>query len=144
MGLELVSALIILRVDNMKDPNRVARIEKAIAKKYGHEAVENPRKHWNEEKEKSYQDQIKKLAEKERAFEESEEKIEVDGILISKKLLTRETIRRDCPVCDTFSFNLKDDAYMMKYDCCYKCFIQWVEGREERWETGWRPPKGDK
>ena len=128
----------------MKDPNRVARIEKAIAKKYGHEAVENPRKHWNEEKEKSYQDQIKKLAEKERAFEESEEKIEVDGILISKKLLTRETIRRDCPVCDTFSFNLKDDAYMMKYDCCYNCFIQWVDGREERWETGWRPPKGDK
>ena len=128
----------------MKDPNRVARIEKAIAKKYGHEAVENPRKHWNGEKEKSYQDQIKKLAEKERAFEESEEKIEVDGILISKKLLTRETIRRDCPVCDTFSFNLKDDAYMMKYDCCYKCFIQWVDGREERWETGWRPPKGDK
>jgi N-methylhydantoinase B/oxoprolinase/acetone carboxylase alpha subunit len=59
----------------MKDPNRVARIEKAIAKKYGHEAVENPRKHWNEEKEKSYQDQIKKLAEKERAFEESEEKL---------------------------------------------------------------------
>ena len=128
----------------MKDPNRVARIEKAIAKKYGHEAVENPRKHWNEEKEKSYQDQIKKLAEKERAFEESEEKIEVDGILISKKLLTRETIRRDCPVCDTFSFNLKDDAYMMKYDCCYECFIQWVDGREERWETGWRPPKGEK
>ena len=128
----------------MKDPNRVARIEKAIAKKYGHEAVENPRKHWNEEKEKSYQDQIKKLAEKERAFEESEEKIEVDGILISKKLLTRETIRRDCPVCDTFSFNLKDDAYMMKYDCCYECFIQWVDRREERWETGWRPPKGDK
>ena len=126
----------------MKDPNRIARIEKAIAKKYGHEAIENPRKYWNEEKEKSYQDQIKKLAEKERAFEESEEKIEVDGILISKKLLTRETIRRDCPVCDTFSFNLKDDAYMMKYDCCYKCFIQWVDGREERWETGWRPSDG--
>ena len=126
------------------DLNDIARFEKAIAKKYGPEAIENPRKHWNDEKEKSYQDQIKKLAEKERAFEESEEKIEVDGILISKKLLTRETIRRDCPVCDTFSFNLKDDAYMMKYDCCYKCFIQWVDGREERWETGWRPPKGDK
>jgi len=141
---ELASAFTILRVDNMKDPNRIARIEKAIAKKYGHETIENPRKYWNEEKEKSYQDQIKKLAEKERAFEESEEKIEVDGILISKKLLTRETIRRDCSVCDTFSFNLKDDAYMMKYDCCYKCFIQWVDGREERWETGWRPPKGDK
>lgn len=128
----------------MKDPDRIARIEKAIAKKYGHEAIENPRKFWNDEKEKSYQEQIEKVAEKERVFEESQEKEEVNGILISKKLLTREVVRRDCPVCETFSFDLKDDAYMNKYSCCYKCYIQWVDGREERWETGWRPPKGDK
>ena len=128
----------------MKDPDRIARIEKAIAKKYGHEAIENPRKFWNDEKEKSYQEQIEKVAEKERVFEESQEKEEVNGILISKKLLTREVVRRDCPVCETFSFDLKDDAYMNKYSCCYKCYIQWVDGREERWEAGWRPPKGDK
>tara|TARA_R110002020_G_scaffold159298_1_gene343011 strand:- start:462 stop:848 length:387 start_codon:yes stop_codon:yes gene_type:complete len=128
----------------MEDPNRIARFEKAIAKKYGHEAVENPRKFWNDEKEESYQKQIEKIAEKERAFEESQEKEEVNGILISKKLLTREVVRRDCPVCETFSFDLKDDAYMNKHSCCYKCYIQWVEGREERWETGWRPLKGDK
>jgi hypothetical protein len=128
----------------MEDPDRIARIEKAIAKKYGHEAIENPRKFWNDEKEKSYQEQIEKVAEKERVFEESQEKEEVNGILISKKLLTREVVRRDCPVCETFSFDLKDDAYMNKYSCCHKCYIQWVDGREERWETGWRPPKGDK
>ena len=124
--------------------NDIARFEQAIAKKYGKEAVENPRKHWNDEKEKSYQEQIKKIAEKERAFQESEEKEEVNGILISKKLLTREVVRRDCPVCETYSFDLKDDAYMNKYSCCYNCFVQWVDGREERWEAGWRPPKGDK
>ena len=45
-----------------KDPNRIARIEKAIAKKYGHETIENPRRHWNDEKEKEYQEQrIQKL-----------------------------------------------------------------------------------
>jgi hypothetical protein len=125
----------------MKDPNRVARIEQAIAKKYGHEAVENPRTHWNDKKEEEYKEQLKKLAEKESKYEESQEKIEVDGVLMSKKLLTRESIRRDCPVCETFSFNLKDDTYMNKYDCCYNCYIQWVEGREERWATGWRPLK---
>ena len=125
----------------MKDPNRVARIEQAIAKKYGHEAVENPRTHWNDKKEEEYKEQLKKLAEKESKYEESQEKIEVDGVLMSKKLLTRESTRRDCPVCETFSFNLKDDTYMNKYDCCYNCYIQWVEGREERWTTGWRPPK---
>ena len=121
----------------------IATIEQAIAKKYGAEAIDNPRKYWDDEKEKSYQEQIKEIAEKERIHQESEEKEEVDGVLISKKLLNRETTRRDCPVCKTYSFNLKDDAYMNKYDCCYNCFVQWVDGREDRWLTGWRPPKGD-
>ena len=128
----------------MKDPNRIARIEQAIAKKYGQEAVENPRTHWNDKKEEEYEEQLKKLAEKESKYEDSQEKIEVDGVLMSKKLLTRESVRRDCPVCKTFSFNLKDDTYMNRYDCCHSCYIQWVDGREERWKTGWRPPKGDK
>ncbi len=43
------------------DLNDIARFEKAIAKKYGPEAIENQRKHWNDETEKSYQDQNKKL-----------------------------------------------------------------------------------
>jgi hypothetical protein len=128
----------------VKDPNRIARFEKAISKKYGHEAIENPRKHWNDEKEEDFKEQLKKIAERERSYEESQQKEEVNGVLISKKLLTREVIRRDCPVCETFSFSLRDDAYMLKYDCCYNCYLEWVDGREERWETGWRPPKGDR
>tara|TARA_R110001583_G_scaffold148400_1_gene300302 strand:- start:279 stop:668 length:390 start_codon:yes stop_codon:yes gene_type:complete len=127
----------------MKDPNRIARIEQAVAKKYGTEAVDNPRRYWNDTKEESYQEQIKEVAKKELLHRESEEKEEVDGILVSKKLLNRETTKRSCPVCNIYSFSLKDDAYMSKYDCCYNCFIQWVEGREDRWLTGWRPPKGD-
>ena len=121
------------------DLNDIARFEKAIAKKYGPEAIENPRKHWNDEKEKSYQDQIKKLAEKELAFEEKDDKVEVDGFLISKKLLNREHTKRVCPICSTYSFKIKDDVFMKKFDCCYKCHIQWVDGREERWLSGWRP-----
>ena len=127
----------------MKDPNRIARIEKAIAQKYGAETIQNPRSFWDEEKENLYLEEIKKLSKKERAFEESEEKHEVNGILVSKKLLTKETSRRQCPVCNTYSFNTKDDTYMIRYNCCYTCYIQWVEGREERWKAGWRPPKGD-
>jgi hypothetical protein len=124
-----------------KDLNRIARIEKAIAKKYGQEAVQNPRRDWNDEKEKEYQEQLKKLALREREYEESQEKIEVNGVLMSKKLLTREVVRRNCPVCKTYSFSIKDDTYMNRYDCCYNCYIQWVESREERWITGWRPNK---
>ena len=125
----------------MDDLNRIAKIEQAIAKKYGQEAIENPRKYWDDEKEEEFRAQLKILAEKDRNYEESQEKIEVDGVLMSKKLLTRETTRRDCPVCETFSFSPRDDTYMNKYDCCYKCYIQWVESREERWMSGWRPFK---
>ena len=119
--------------------NDIARFEQAIAKKYGPEAIENPRKHWNDEKEKSYQAQIKEMAKKERQFEEKDDKVEVDGFLISKKLLNRERTKRVCPVCRAYSFKIKDDVFMKKFDCCYRCYIQWVEDREEKWLSGWRP-----
>ena len=121
------------------DLNDIARFEKAIAKKYGPESIENPRKYWDEEKEKEYLEQLKKLVEKERQNEEKDDKVELDGFLISKKLLNKESTRRICPVCKTYSFKTRDDVFMNKYDCCYKCYVHWVDGREERWETGWRP-----
>jgi len=121
------------------DLNDIAKFEQAIAKKYGPEAIENPRKYWDDEKEKSYQNQIKKLAEKERAFEEKDDKVEQDGFLISKKLLNREHTKRVCPVCKAYSFKIKDDVFMKKFDCCHECYIQWIEDREERWLSGWRP-----
>ena len=125
-----------------KDPNYVVKIEQAIAKKYGNETIQNPRGNWDEEKEKEYEEQLKKLADKEKDTEDRDEKIEVDGVLMSRKLLNRETTKRSCYVCGAYSFRIRDDVFMNKFDCCYKCHIQWVEDREERWESGWRP--GDK
>jgi len=130
-------------LDNQKDPNYIAKLEKAIKDKYGEAAIENPRKHWNDEKESDHQEQIKKLYEKEARFRSNEEKIEQDGFLIPKKLFNREVLKRTCPICEIYSFNPKDDLYMNKFDCCFKCYINWVEGREQRWETGWRPNNGD-
>ena len=57
-----------------------------------------------------------------------------------EKFLNNEN-SRECPVCGLYSFHLKDDLYMHKFECCFKCYIQYVEGREERWKTGWRPNK---
>ena len=122
-----------------KDPNFIVKLEKAISKKYGEEAIQNPRKYWDDDKEKDYQEQIKKIYEKDLRRENKNEKVEVDGVLISKKLLNKEPTRRICPVCSEYSFDIRDDVYMKKFDCCSKCYIQWVENREERWETGWRP-----
>ncbi len=122
----------------MKDQEFVLRLEKAVSEKYGKEAIENPSRNWNQDKEKDYLEQLKVLDKKEKILDESKDKVEQDGFLISKKLLNRES-NRTCPVCQTYSMKIKDDVYMNKFDCCFKCYIQWVDGREERWMSGWRP-----
>jgi len=124
-----------------KDQEYIASVEKAIAQKYGTDTIQNPKSNWTNEKEQEYLSQLKKFSENERRQQDQEEKVETNGYFISKKLLNKET-NRTCPVCDTYSFNLKDDVYMSKFECCFKCYIQWVEDREERWATGWRP-QGD-
>ncbi len=121
-----------------KDLNEVAKYELAISKKYGEESIKNPRSEWSDEKEKEYQQQIRDLYLKESKIQEKNEKIEVDGILVSKKLINKDN-NRICPTCHSYSFELRDDVYMAKFDCCFKCYIQWVEGREKRWKSGWRP-----
>ena len=54
-----------------KDPNYIAGLEKAIKKKYGDEAIENPAKHWDKEKEKDYIEQLEEFVEKQKKFEQS-------------------------------------------------------------------------
>ncbi len=120
---------------NMKDPNEIVKIEKAIAQKYGEDTIANPKHYWNEDKEKEYLNQLKEVAKKE---QQKDQKIDVGGLFISKKLLNKDS-KRSCPVCHIYSFDLNDDLYMNRFKCCKKCYIQWVEGREERWKTGWRP-----
>ena len=123
-----------------KDPNFVAKIEQAIQKKYGEEAVQHPKANWDETKEKEYLSQLKEFTEKQNRKKEKVEKIEKDGFLISKKLLNRES-NRTCEACDIYSFDLKDDVYMNKFGSCYSCYVQYIEDREERWQEGWRPSK---
>ena len=126
-----------------KDLDYIARLEKAISRKYGDEAILNPMANWSEEREKEYLEQLKTLDKKHLEKEEQTEKVEINGVLVHKKLVSRE-IKRVCPTCKIYSFSLKDDVYMAKYECCAKCYIQYVEDREERWLQGWRPDIGDK
>ena len=123
-----------------KDPNYSIKVEQAISKKYGEDTVQHPKKNWDNEKEKEYLSQIKQFY---NILCESGDEVEVDGVLISKKLITKES-NRSCPICNTYSFKSNDDVYMSKFDCCEKCYIQWVEGREDRWKKGWRPNANNK
>jgi hypothetical protein len=116
-----------------KDPDYAIKVEKAIAG--------SPAKNWNPEKEEIYLEQIKLLNQKLDKISEKLEKVEVQGVLISKKLLNKDS-NRSCPVCNIYSFDTKDDVYMSKNQCCRNCYIKYVEDREDRWATGWRPDKG--
>ena len=122
--------------------NKIAAIEKAISEKYGKETIVNPRANWNENKEKEYLSQMKEHYSNIQKTEQWQEKVEVNGIKISKKLLNRESLK-NCPVCSVFTKSAKDDISLIKFDCCNKCFIQYVEDREERWLKGWRPKNGN-
>jgi hypothetical protein len=121
-----------------KDPNYIACVEKAIGDKYGDEAIQNPKGNWDETKEKEYLQQMKEFYKKTKKLEEFQEKIDINGIKVSKKLLNRDALQ-SCPVCDSFARRSLDDICLVKFDCCYRCYIQYVEDREERWLKGWRP-----
>ena len=121
------------------DPNYVIKVDQAIAEKYGKETVEHPKKHWTDEKEKQYLEELRELHYKQ-IQEEDTDKVQVNGVFLPKKLIKKNS-NRSCPVCSVYSFKSNDDVYMSKFECCEKCYIQWVEGREERWKTGWRPNK---
>jgi len=109
----------------MKDPNYVANMEKAISEKYGKEAIQNPKSFWNEKKEKEYLLQLKE--EQSRNYEKKEKRVR-------KPIFSRE-----CKVCSKSKVKKKHDIYFIKFDCCFDCYVQWVEHREERWKSGWRP-----
>lgn len=119
----------------MTDWDKIAAVERAVKEKYGDNAIHNPKANWNEEKEKNYIEQVKECAKIFIEKTQNQETIQETGFLIKKKLITTKT-SRVCPVklCKRYSFSLKDDVYMNKFDCCYECFIKYVEGREELWQ----------
>tara|TARA_Y100001963_G_scaffold135007_1_gene196183 strand:- start:330 stop:728 length:399 start_codon:yes stop_codon:yes gene_type:complete len=123
-----------------KNFDKIAAIEKAIKEKYGDAAVTNPNSEWTEEKEKEYIKQAKELYSKNKRNLEFADKIDVNGIKVSKKLLNRESLR-SCPVCGAFPKKTMDDVCLVKFQCCNNCYIKFVEDREERWLSGWRPAK---
>jgi formylmethanofuran dehydrogenase subunit E len=120
-----------------KDYNEIAKYEKAIKEKYGEEAIQNPKKEWTQEKEIAYLEDLKAFHTREVRAKKVEE---AEGFTIKEKASSRK-VKRDCPVCESYSFSSKDDLYMNKFECCFDCYIQYIEDREERWKSGWRPNK---
>lgn len=112
-----------------KDLNYIAALEKAVSEKYGELAIINPKSGWNPEKEQVYIEQTKESYKKEARAENSQEKVDLGGVLISKKLINSNN-NRQCTYCKKYSFNRDDDLYLTKYTSCHICYIQHIEGRK--------------
>jgi hypothetical protein len=70
-----------------KDPDYIVRVEQAISQKYGEETIQNPKADWDEEKEKVYLQQMQELYKKQKKNDEANDKVELNGIKVSKKFL---------------------------------------------------------
>lgn len=47
-----------------------------------------------------------------------------------------------CPNCDG-PMKGKSTATYYRYGVCQICWIEFIDGREERWTSGWRPTEDD-
>ena len=121
-----------------KDLNEIAAIEAAIKKKYGEDSVVNPKSNWTPEKEKEYLEQLQYIANQEDESNTEDEFEDLNGVLIQKKLVNRRKVHH-CDTCKSKIVNLDDDVCYTKFGACFKCYVNYIEYREERWATGWRP-----
>ena len=121
-----------------RDLNYVASVEKAISEKYGKDTVQDFRSKWDEEKERHYLEQLKEQNKRNQISRGKKSKKQVGDVFISKPLRSKKN-ERVCPVCKTYSFSTEDDLYMNRFQCCCKCYYDFIDHSEERWKTGWRP-----
>lgn len=118
-----------------KDYTYIAAVEKAIAEKYGKQAVQDFKSTWDKKREEEYLEQLQIIRHTGAKYKDREE---AGGFLVSKRARNK-SVNRACPVCETYSFSMKDDVYMSRFECCFECYVQYVEDREQRWSSGWRP-----
>ena len=76
-----------------KDLNDIVKIEKAIKEKYGEEAIQNPKKHWNKDKENKYLQQLKEFYNKKGR---KKTKTQKEGFLVKEKKNTTQN-RQNVP-----------------------------------------------
>ena len=125
-----------------KDLNYIAAVEKAISEKYGKEAVQDFRSTWEPEREKDYLGQLKERRTSLQSLQDRK-KFFIAGEVEIRKRQNIKQASRICPVCKTYSFSSGDDLYMNRFECCGQCYIKYVEFREDRWNSGWRPQDGE-
>ena len=54
---------------------------------------------------------------------------------------TKEKDNFFCEICSYSLITKEDFDTNEKYDCCYSCFLKFIESRKKEWLSGWRPSK---
>lgn len=118
-----------------KKLNYIAALERAVEEEYGQKATINPKSLWDKNKEEEYLEQLKEFAIVDNTTKQNNEKVEINGILVPKKLLSSDT-SKVCANCNKYSFDRQDDLYLNKFRTCYDCYVLVVEDREDKWFNG--------
>jgi hypothetical protein len=118
-----------------KKLNYIAALERAVEEEYGQKATINPKSLWDKSKEEEYLEQLKEFAIVDNTTKQNNEKVEINGILVPKKLLSSDT-SKVCANCNKYSFDRQDDLYLNKFRTCYDCYVLVVEDREDKWFNG--------
>lgn len=56
-----------------------------------------------------------------------------------KQIESADKIPLECPLCKIVMNGRDDTRSYLKFQCCEKCYIQFIEGREEKWSAGEKP-----
>ena len=107
-----------------KDYEYIAKLEKAIAKKYGSVAIQNPKSFWNEEKEKIFLKSVKKFYKKVNTNKDQKRKY---------KTHFNDQVCSSCQKHHYF-MSLVDEIAFVKYGLCNNCYIEIRQGREQNFE----------
>lgn len=63
------------------------------------------------------------------------------GQKVSDELRASFRVPCFCPLCSLPIKGTRSDSCYYRHRVCVNCAIEFIEGREERWERGWRPSK---
>ncbi len=108
-----------------------------LEEKFGKFATVDIGAFWNSVKEEHLRQFLKEELKKNDKKYRQEEYIKVSEILFSKNMFVRK--KHNCTVCGKYNYKLDDLRYAFRYETCQRCYVRYIEAREERWRAGWRP-----
>lgn len=108
--------------------NEKERLEKAIREKFGDEAVQNLKSGWDSTKERTYKEQVAKIEYNDPNDYNEEHR---DNFTIKSKIDNHTS--KNCTICEKYIYKKNDFYSYLKFNTCEHCYIQYIEGREEKW-----------